>query len=114
MRWRIAEYFRFKKQQYAWEDFRVRSLNAIRMLHRVLTLLTGLIGMLSEKRAESLLVMELIAVSKRIYPPKREKAARKFLHYAIGDAFAFLLRRSTVGIARFLSPPQPSPQLSLF
>ena len=114
MRWRIEEYFRFKKQQYAWEDFRVRSLNAIRTLHRILTLLSGLISMLSEKREESLFVMELIAISKRIYPPKRDKAARKFMHYAIGDAFFFLLRRTTCGIAHFLAPPIPSPQLSLF
>ena len=114
MRWRIEEYFRFKKQQYAWEDFRVRSLNAIRTLHRILTLLAGLIGTLSEKREESLFVMELIAVSKRIYPPKRDKAARKFMHYAIGDAFFTLLRRTNSGIAHFLSPPKPSLQLSLF
>ena len=114
MRWRIEEYFRFKKQQYAWEGFRVRSLNAIRTLHRILTLLAGLIGTLSEKRDESLFVMELIAVSKRIYPPKQSKAARKFLHYALGDAIFTILRRTTAGIAHFLAPPKPSPQLSLF
>ena len=70
MRWRIEEYFRFKKQQYALEGFRVRSLSAIRALHRVVTLLAGLIGMLSDKREKSLFVMELIEASMRIYPPK--------------------------------------------
>ena len=114
MRWRIEEYFRFKKQQYAFEDFRVRSLNAIRMLHRVLSFLTGLIGLLSEKRAESLFVMELIEVSKRIYRPKPQKAKRKFLHYAIADGFFAVLRRCSVGIAHFFALPKPSLQLSLF
>jgi len=111
MRWRIEEYFRFKKQQYNLEDFRVRSLNSIRTLHRVLTLLAGLIGTLSEKRNESLFVMELIEVSKRIYRPKPEKAKRKFLHYAIGDAIFEILRRTTVGISGFLIPDKPSLQL---
>ena len=114
MRWRIEEYFRFKKQQYNFEDFRVRTLNAIRTLHRVLSLLTGLIGMLSEKREESLFVMELIEVSKRIYRPKPEKAKRKFLHYAIADGFFAVLRKSHTGIAAFLAQPAPSQQLSLF
>jgi len=54
----------FKKQQYDFEDFRVRLLNSIGTLHRMLTLLTGLIGMLSEKRYESLFVMELINASR--------------------------------------------------
>jgi hypothetical protein len=112
MRWRIEEYFRFKKQQYALEDFRVRSLNAIRTLHRVVTLLAGLIGVLSDQRDESLFVMELIQVSKRIYPTKREKWKRKFFHYAVGDAFFMLLRRCSVGISAFLRQSELNPQLS--
>jgi len=111
--WRIEEYFRFKKQRYAFEDFRVRSLNSIRTLHRILTLLAGLIGMLSEKRDESVFVMELIAVSRRIYKPKKERAKRKFLHYAIGDAIFTILRKTIVGINDFIAPLKPSLQLSL-
>jgi hypothetical protein len=114
LRWRIEEYFRFKKQQYAFEDFRVRSLNAIRVLHRVLTLLAGLIGLLSEKREESLFVMELIAISRRIYRPKKGKEKRKFLHYAIADGIFLLLRRCSTAIADFLAPKIPSNQLSFF
>ena len=112
MRWRIEEYFRFKKQPYRFEDFRVRKLNAIRTLHRVLSLLTGLIGMLSEKCEESLFAMQLIAVSKRIYRPKPEKAKCKFLHYAIADAFFAVLRRCSVGMQCFLAQIEPSSQLS--
>jgi len=112
MRWRIEEYFRFKKYQYDFEDFRVQSLNSIRMLHRVLTLLTGMIGLLSEKRDDSRFVMELIDVSRRIYRPKPEKAKRKFIHYAIADAFFAILRKTLVGIAHFLAPTLSSYQLS--
>ena len=112
MRWRIEEYFRFKKQQYAFEDFRVRSLNSIRTLHRILTLLTGLIGMLSEKRDNSFFVMKLIEASKRIYRPKPEKAKRKFLHYAIGDGIFAVLRRCSVGIAQLLKRPPVDLQIS--
>jgi len=114
MRWRIEEYFRFKKQQYHFEGFRVRSLNAIRTLHRIVTLLAGLIAILSEKRDKSTFVMELIAVSKRIFRPKPEKAKRKFLHYAIADGIFSILRRCSVGIAHFLLPAPFNPQLSLF
>jgi len=114
MRWRIEEYFRFKKQQYNWEDFRVRSLNSIRTLYRVLSLLSGLIGFLSEKRNDSIFVMELIEASRRIYRPKPEKAKRKFLHYAIGDAFFLILRRCSVGIQSFFAKTTPSFQLSFF
>jgi hypothetical protein len=113
MRWRIEEYFRFKKQQYAFEDFRVRSLSSIRTLHRVVTLLAGLISMMSEKRDVSVFVMELIAVSRRIYRPKPEKAKRKFLHYALGDAIFTVLRKTLVGIQAFIQPVKSSSQLSI-
>jgi len=114
LRWRIEEYFRFKKNQYNFEDFRVRSLNAIRMLHRVVTLLAGFIGTLSEQRAESLFVAELIEISKRIYPPKKDKFMRKFFHYAIGDAFHFILRRCNTALSHFIAIPPTNPQLSFF
>ena len=114
LRWRIEEYFRFKKCQYDFEDFRVRSLKSIRMLHRIVTLLTGFIGTLSEQRKESIFVMQLIDVSKRIYPTKKHKFMRKFFHYAIADAFFFILRRCHTGISHFLAAPPPSNQLSFF
>lgn len=116
LRWRIEEHFRFKKQQYSFEDFRVRSLNSIRTLHRILTVLSGLIGMLSEKREESLFVMELIEASKRIYKPKKEKALKKFMSYAIADGIFAALNRQASGIRSFFSPKTnpPSSQLSFF
>lgn len=58
MRWRIEEYYRFMKQQFKFEDFRVRSLKSIRNLNTILTMLVGLIGIMSEKYDETRLVME--------------------------------------------------------
>ncbi len=112
MRWRIEEYFRFKKQQYGFEDFRVRSLNAIRALHRILSLLTSLISSLSEKRDRSIFVMQLIDASKRIITPKGDDLYKKFVFYALGDAFRDLLSRANHGIDRWLRPKPPDPQLS--
>jgi len=108
MRWRIEEHFRFKKQQYHLEDFRVRSLNSIRTLHRIVAILSGFVSILSEKRDESVFVMELIEVSKRIYKPKKDKAITKFMNYAIADGIFAVLKKSFAGISHFIRPiPAP-------
>jgi hypothetical protein len=49
-RWKIEEYFRFKKQQFGIENIRVRSLRSIRNMDWLLTILIGFIGIQSEKR----------------------------------------------------------------
>lgn len=36
-RWRIEEYFRFKKEVYGFEDIRVRNLQSMKVLKRLLT-----------------------------------------------------------------------------
>ena len=41
MRWRIEEFYRFKKQQFGFEDLRVCSLNSIRKLDLLLTVAIG-------------------------------------------------------------------------
>ena len=43
MRWRIEEYYRFKKNQFKPEDLRVRSLNSIRNLDLILMIVVGYI-----------------------------------------------------------------------
>lgn len=48
-RWRIEEYFKFKKQEYNFENFRVRTLKSINNLNQMLTYAIGLIALLSEK-----------------------------------------------------------------
>ena len=41
LRWRIEEYFKFKKQQFELEDLRVMSLQSIRSLNFFATLAAG-------------------------------------------------------------------------
>jgi hypothetical protein len=116
MRWRIEEYYRFKKQQFGFEDFRVRSLHAIRTLQLFVSMLIVLLGLLSEKADDSLFVAQLIDISKRLFGVKNNNKRFKFLYYALADAFFTILQKSIQGFSAFLPsrPPVPSPQLSFF
>ena len=65
-RWRIEEYFKFKKQEYRFENFRVRSLKSINNLNKMLTYTIGLIGLLSEKIGKREFVNKIIKESKSL------------------------------------------------
>jgi hypothetical protein len=60
-RWRIEEYFRFKKQHYGFEGFRVRSLKAINALNRYVSFAICLLGTLSQKGENSQLKQSILA-----------------------------------------------------
>lgn len=107
MRWRIEEYYKFKKQGFGFEKFLVRSLKSIRNLDLLLTVAIGYIGTLSEKINESIEIMEVIEASKRLY------GLSKFTFYAISDGLAAIFAKSYVGIRAFFRPPKPSTQLTL-
>lgn len=66
-RWRIEEYFRFKKQEYDFENFRVRDLKAINNLNQLLTYTLGFIGMLAEKVGRNNLSNKMIKNSNSIH-----------------------------------------------
>ena len=108
MRWRIEEFYGFKKQQFDFEDFRVRSLKSIRNLDLLLTIAIGYIGFISEKYDERRMVMEIICVSKRIY------GVPKFVFYAIADGMFAVFARGKQGVADMLKKRVKSVQLSLF
>jgi len=108
LRWRIEEFHGFKKQQFGFEDFRVRSLNAIRTLDLLLTIAIGYIGLLSEKSDDRLIAMELIHISKRIY------AVPRFRFYAIADGIYSVLSKGRSGIAHLLKKKRRDGQLCLF
>ena len=108
MRWRIEEFYRFKKQQFGFEEMRVRSLNSIRNLDILLTIAIGYICIMSEKSDERIMVMELIEYSKRIY------GANKFVFYAIADGIFVVMSKCKQGIADMLKKKPKSMQLSLF
>ena len=61
-RWRIKEYFKFKKQEYNFENFRIRTLKSINNLNKMLTYAIGLIALLSEKIKKREFVNRIIIV----------------------------------------------------
>lgn len=108
MRWRIEEYFKFKKQQFELEDLRVMSLQSIRNLNLFATLATGYIGLTSSVHEDRIFLMELKECSKRIYE------IPQFIFYALGYAIELVLSMSRKGINGFLSKKVKSQQLNLF
>lgn len=65
-RWKIEEYFKFKKQEYNFEDFRVRTLKSINNLNKMVTYTIGLIALLSEKINKREFVSRIIKESKSL------------------------------------------------
>ncbi len=107
MRWRIEEYFKFKKQQFELEDLRVRSLQSIRTLNMLATLAAGYIGIMSSEKDDTIFMMELKECSKRIYE------IPKFIFYAVGYAIERVLAGTRSGIKGFLLKKERSQQLTL-
>lgn len=108
LRWRIEEFYGFKKQQFGFEDFRVRSLCSIRNLDLLLTLAIGYIGMISEKVDERRMMMDLIQISRRI------RGTPRFVFYAIADAMFKVLARCRQGIEDMLQKRKRSVQLDFW
>ena len=59
-RWKIEEYFKFKKQQFKFEKLLVRTLNSIRTLNMLLSIVIGFIAIFSDnqKYAQYIIVFE--------------------------------------------------------
>ena len=66
LRWRIEEYFKSKKQNYDFENFRLRNLKAINNLNLILTCVMLHLGTLSEKMNTKLLVIKIIEASESL------------------------------------------------
>jgi len=107
MRWRIEEYYKFKKQGFGFEKFLIRSLKSIRNLDCLLSIAIGYVGVLSEKIDESIEVREIIEASKRLY------GLSKFSFYAIADGLYAIFGKLYSGISCFLERPAPTNQLSI-
>ena len=65
-RWRIEEHFRGKKQEYDFENMRIRTLKAMNNLNMMLTIHLGYIAMLADKMDKKLLVIKIIEASKSL------------------------------------------------
>lgn len=86
MRWRIEEFYKFKKQQFVFEDFRVRSLQSIRNLNMLLTMAIGLLSIFCEQNDEGSVAVLLVKVAKRM------GGQPKFLLYAVADGLFEVVR----------------------
>jgi len=111
MRWRIEEYHAFKKQGLNFEDFRVRSLNAIQNVDLLLTIAVGYLGTLCAKASDDILVLEIIAISKRIENTASFLKKAKFLYYAVLAGISCILAGLRCGISRYFAPLPPSLQI---
>jgi len=114
LRWRIEEYYRFKKQQYGFEDFRVRSLQSIRALNLIMSILIGWIGLMNEKWQEGngIVALEVVRASKRVYLKKQEAKKKAFMFYAIADGLSEVFAKTKSGISGFLTKEKiPDPQI---
>lgn len=65
-RWRIEEHFRGKKQEYDFENMRVRTLKSINNLNMFLTIHLGHIAMISDKINKNLLGIKILYASKSL------------------------------------------------
>lgn len=94
-RWKIEEYFKFKKQEYNFEDFRVRTLKSINNLNKMLTYTIGLIALLSEKINKREFVNKIIKESKSL----REKVYLWF--YQLARGIYNILKMAKTGIRQW-------------
>lgn len=69
-RWRIEEHFRGKKQEYDFENMRVRTLESMNNLNMMLTIHLGHIAILADKIDKNLLAIKILYASKSL----KEKA----------------------------------------
>ena len=112
MRWRIEEYYAFKKQGLKFEDFRVRSINSIKNLNLLLTIAIGYIAMLSDNSACTA-VIELIEISKRVQKTVAFLKKTKFLFYAILSGITAAFASLRCGISHYFAPVPRDNQLMI-
>ena len=70
LRWKIEEFYRFKKETFNFEDIRVMSLKAMNNLNLLLNILIGFLSMKSTAGHDKPIIVSLINQVKRIYEPK--------------------------------------------
>ena len=110
-RWRIEEYFKFKKQEYNFENFRVRSLKSINNLNLLLTYTIGFIALMCEKLGKNMFAQEIIKESKSL----KDKVYLWF--YQMARGIYNILKNAKIGIKEWQNIQKIPPnycQLSLF
>ncbi|MDR1928295.1 MAG: hypothetical protein LBQ33_06635 [Oscillospiraceae bacterium] len=70
MRWKIEEFYRFKKQTFHFEDMRVMTLEAMNNINFLLNLLIGFLSMQATGGKNQPAIVLLVNHVKRIFDPK--------------------------------------------
>lgn len=91
-RWRVEEYFRFKKNHFGFEDFRVRSLVSINNLNQLLTCAIGLLGLLADKLKTSTLARRLVHNARSL------RKDIQFHYYQLAEGIVSTLEHAKQGI----------------
>ena len=101
-RWRIEEYFRAKKQIFAFENFRVRKLKAINALNFYIGISMAFLAHMTRKNAANALLTAVLAAARPI------KKKVQFFYYRISDGIVELLRHAKTGIRDWFKPMRPN------
>ena len=107
-RWRIEEYFRFKKQHFGFEGYRVRSLKSMNALNMLLSYAIAFLAVVQKKKPSS-------GVKRKVFENAgalREKVL--FFYYRIAKGIAAILACAKEGIKSWFKALRTnSPQLSM-
>lgn len=97
-RWKIEEYFKFKKQQFQFEKMLVRSLNSIRTLNMFLSIVIGFIAIFSDNQeyAQYIIVFEAAESLKT-----NDKIV--LVYYAVERGFKNIFNNDKNGIKKLYS-----------
>ena len=110
-RWKIEEYFRFKKQQFGFEKELVRTLNSIRTLNVLLTIIIGFIAMFSDNQKQ----IQYIVVFEASESIRKNKDI-VFVYYAVSRGMKKIFNFNLNGIKnkKDKSRKQKNMQISWF
>jgi hypothetical protein len=101
---RIEEYFKFKKQNFEFENFRVRSLSAIKNLNILLTISIGLLSFLSTSISCHIIAELALPIKKKVH----------FIYYRLHEGIKQLFPKAFVFLLQLIYPPRPPKQRDLF
>ena len=110
-RWKVEEYFRFKKQQFGFEKELVRTLSSIRTLNVLLTITIGFIAMFSDNQKQ----IQYIVVFEASESIRKNKDI-VFVYYAVARGMKKIFNFNLNGIKnkKDKSRKQKNMQISWF
>ena len=96
-RWRVEEYFKVKKQEFGFENMRVRTLKSMNNLNMFMTFVLAKIGMLADRINDRLLSIKIKersnSLQNKVY----------FWHYQMARGIHNILIHAKTGVREFQS-----------